>query len=812
MLPVLMQKNKRPCFLEKMVKASTLLLTVAFAYIIMSGISPMSRVRAASHNEPFHTIMIDAESEDPNSFYLTSKKVVIEADRFVVYDDVNDDVPNANIIWDKDTATLTLNNCNLTFNGNKAAYGPIFNVCGVENFTLVIKGDNVLNRTGLEAGKTTDDPPAIKFGKMSGVLTFTGDGTLNVTSDGGKAAIFFENYGLPEEQRYIKFKNTAEITASSPNAIRTEWDSDDVDVLLPGTKLRLVSNSGHINGRIQLDWYRFTNMVPYTTEYSEQVQHDFVAKAYYFQNTELPVNNLAAAWTADFLAIPNQICQKLDYDLVPRRAIGRYDDEGYPIVSDGYWQWFYITDEEWGSSREEENKPTVHLLYGEPEELDALITPVDKLQIDDGKKHVINTDLRNLSVSCGDVTINGNIRYGLHLTSGLIWDGPPSEDGLINFIRDINGVPVTVVDSSGCDVTLNGNVMSFELSDTFKGDVTINGSSMFTSYDYELLSEDGSPVDGVGFPSDLYAAVINPGKIVKKGKFVGDMKPFEGWIQGAEYEGENYTNLSHEEEGEFVHGTQTIVNDSVLTVDLTAEGIKEDAFPFVKEAGEEEVKKAKELLGDDHAKVLALSISIISGGDKVQPDKAVNLYLSGITGFTNPTLYHIKDDGTIEKVFEFSGSSFDGRIKAPVNSFSTYFVSESTSVVMYRLYNPNSGEHFYTASTKERDSLKKQGWEYEGKGWDAPKEGDPVYRLYNPNAGDHHYTMSEKEKDKLVKAGWSYEGIGWRSADKETGKPVYRLYNPNAISGAHHYTMSKRESDRLVTLGWKFEGVGWYSY
>lgn len=83
---------------------------------------------------------------------------------------------------------------------------------------------------------------------------------------------------------------------------------------------------------------------------------------------------------------------------------------------------------------------------------------------------------------------------------------------------------------------------------------------------------------------------------------------------------------------------------------------------------------------------------------------------------------------------------------------------------MWRLYNPNSGEHFYTGNTAERDHLVRVGWKCEGKGWTAPVKGDPVYRLYNPNAGDHHYTLNSAERDMLVRAGWRYEGIGWYSA------------------------------------------------
>jgi len=105
--------------------------------------------------------------------------------------------------------------------------------------------------------------------------------------------------------------------------------------------------------------------------------------------------------------------------------------------------------------------------------------------------------------------------------------------------------------------------------------------------------------------------------------------------------------------------------------------------------------------------------------------------------------------------------------------------ADVSGIEMYRLYNPNSGEHFYTSSTEEKSVLVNAGWKYEGIGWTAPSDGDPVYRLYNANAGDHHYTMSEGEKEALVSYGWKYEGIGWYS-DANQSVPLYRQYNPNA--------------------------------
>ena len=128
---------------------------------------------------------------------------------------------------------------------------------------------------------------------------------------------------------------------------------------------------------------------------------------------------------------------------------------------------------------------------------------------------------------------------------------------------------------------------------------------------------------------------------------------------------------------------------------------------------------------------------------------------------------------------------------------------------MYRLYNPNSGEHFYTASTVERDAVIAAGWNDEGIGWTAPTEGIRVYRLYNSFAGEHHYTSSEVERDALVAAGWTLEEGGWFS-DPGEAAPLYRAYNPNAYANNHHYTTDWGEFVILLSLGWQDECVGWH--
>ena len=188
------------------------------------------------------------------------------------------------------------------------------------------------------------------------------------------------------------------------------------------------------------------------------------------------------------------------------------------------------------------------------------------------------------------------------------------------------------------------------------------------------------------------------------------------------------------------------------------------------------------------------------------------------------------DDETGELTLGSNGQSYIYNVAVPTTSDN---ITKMTVVIakanpMHRLYNPNSGEHFYTKDLNENDTLVELGWKSEGIGWVAPIDetagNRPVYRLYNPNAGDHHYTMNENEKNVLTSIGWKYEGIGWYSYDNEAntsikstvntiepdGAVVLREYNPNAkAAGAHNYTLNQAENDFLVSVGWLDEGTAW---
>ncbi|MDO4664480.1 MAG: GLUG motif-containing protein, partial [Erysipelotrichaceae bacterium] len=130
---------------------------------------------------------------------------------------------------------------------------------------------------------------------------------------------------------------------------------------------------------------------------------------------------------------------------------------------------------------------------------------------------------------------------------------------------------------------------------------------------------------------------------------------------------------------------------------------------------------------------------------------------------------------------------------------------------VYRAYNPNSGEHFYTPNYDEFKYITSIGWNDEGIACmtETKTSGHTLYRLYNLNSGLHHYTLDENEKNVLVSLGWKDEDVAWYTSKNENDPAVYRLYNLN--DGQHHYTMDVKERDTLVKLGWAYEGVGYHT-
>lgn len=190
---------------------------------------------------------------------------------------------------------------------------------------------------------------------------------------------------------------------------------------------------------------------------------------------------------------------------------------------------------------------------------------------------------------------------------------------------------------------------------------------------------------------------------------------------------------------------------------------------------------------------------------KYATDDAKYLTVSGttvtVTGSTPNKGY-----GT---VYAYVDANKNGKLDDDESASDKLVVLGHKGVEVYRVYNPNTGEHLYTTDANERDAIVAVGWISEGTGWFAPVkgEGDAVTRMFNPNnGGEHVYTTDAKEIAALEKAGWKNEGTKFYSA---TGKwyPLYRQYNPNAIANNHNYTGNIYERTVLVSLGWKDEGA-----
>lgn len=149
------------------------------------------------------------------------------------------------------------------------------------------------------------------------------------------------------------------------------------------------------------------------------------------------------------------------------------------------------------------------------------------------------------------------------------------------------------------------------------------------------------------------------------------------------------------------------------------------------------------------------------------------------------------------------------------NGYNGYTKSEPKPVIkiaaetngVYRLYNPNNGEHLFTVSNSEATKVANAGWKYEGIAWHTAGDTN-IYRLRSNK--DHVYLPSCDELVNLIIKGWTVEGIAFKAYRKRTDSnvPVFRLYNKNG--GVHTYTVDETERDKLVKAGWILEGVNFY--
>lgn len=373
----------------------------------------------------------------------------------------------------------------------------------------------------------------------------------------------------------------------------------------------------------------------------------------------------------------------------------------------------------------------------------------------------------------------------------------------------------TVVENN--PITLNGERDNVRTRETNLGDLIADALMAYSKTGFKQPS-DFAVVNGGGIRQ-----TVKPGKVTK-GDIVGVM-PFGNTVSQVEITGnEMYAMFEHSLRS--IHATDK--NGKVITdenglpllganggflqvsdsVKVTFDPTKQGADPEKKQAG----KRVSLIQIRDKA---GKWVDVPRKNDVKYKMTTNDFLAAGGDGYTMLAGKPVQQGPSLDEAFMtyFKGLKTNdyAQYKEELPYKRIIPQKEVNGVALYRLYNRNNSEHFYTQSAEEKDSLVKVGWVYEGIAWLAPKEGDKVYRLYNPNSGEHHYTRSEKERNYVIKAGWRNEGVGWHTApDSEI--PIYRIYNPNAKdAGGHHYTRSKLEADSLIEAGWKDEKIGWWS-
>lgn len=83
------------------------------------------------------------------------------------------------------------------------------------------------------------------------------------------------------------------------------------------------------------------------------------------------------------------------------------------------------------------------------------------------------------------------------------------------------------------------------------------------------------------------------------------------------------------------------------------------------------------------------------------------------------------------------------------------WISPTDGAPVWRLYSGKT--HLFTADPVEKTRLLSIGWKDEGQAF-VSGGSKPIYRMYNPNSGEHLLTASLKEHDAATKGGWRCEG------------------------------------------------------
>lgn len=503
-------------------------------------------------------------------------------------------------------------------------------ICAECDLNLVLTGASEI---------TSGSEPAMVIGiggQKTGSLNISGSGSLEVICESQ------EEVAPPAcVVNGTSFTNKSTLICKSENP--------DIDLAMWNASITTVKNTGTVKGRFGAGDVAGDGMVPCDTQYAAPTDHDYIGKAYYFTSDTFYPNNLVGTMNKG-----------------DGRVVGKYDENGAPIPSQIYYQYIYV-DKRGAVVTEDFENQTMYLVYDENPA--ALLSDKDVAAVADGKTYTFNADLYAVWLSSGNITVNGNV-----ILDCACFEGAMTEAG--------DG------DSTGSKIVINGNTGFLSLNKSYKGDVTINGDvSGSAAYDDVNVEDREEPAE------NFYAAIPSAGKVMENGKLLINFKELQGYVDTAVYEDSCYVLTERKIDGEDVKGTSMAVNGDSLLVDVSADGIGALTYPLVRPSDLALTEKIEGLLSDTDSKLTCMDISLIEDNTKeVEPTKEVKLYIQDLEDFEEPALFHIKDDGTIEKLFVGSKDDFQGDIVCSTGSFSTYFVAENQELKKASINDTNKPE------------------------------------------------------------------------------------------------------------------------
>ena len=139
---------------------------------------------------------------------------------------------------------------------------------------------------------------------------------------------------------------------------------------------------------------------------------------------------------------------------------------------------------------------------------------------------------------------------------------------------------------------------------------------------------------------------------------------------------------------------------------------------------------------------------------------------------------------------------------------------------IYRFFNVDTGTHFLSGSTVERDSVinNLDSFNFEGPTFKAADPSNPaadtVFRFFNTQTGTHFFTQSTVERDNILDTipQFNFEGEAYKGYTEQVDGsiPLYRFFNTQ--TGTHFYTAAEAEKDSIVANlpSFNFEGTAYW--